>query len=390
MSDFDKLAELFEGPDADLFEPAPKKHVVTKDEHLINSFEQINDFVRKNGRKPDEDAMDMAEAMLGHMLNGLIEDRKKADSLEEYDEFGLLELEKAPGSLEELFAEDSGLFKNTGDIFDIQSLPNNGEKRVVENKWEASIRKECLDFDKKYKNLFMSQQKLLRDGKKTFVKFKTIDQLKPSGFYLHDGQMCYVVEFGEVERKAGGYSQQRILVIFENGTESNMYRRSLAQRLYEDSGFVIVDAENVRAQETNENTVGHIYILKSKSKDAKIQDIANLYKIGMTMDAVEKRIANAQNDPTYLMAPVEIVESYKLTGNYNTQKVEALIHRFFGDAKVVMTISDQNGHDYTPEEWYSVPIGVIREAMDLLNTGDIINYIYDDESQKIIEIDKGE
>ena len=385
MDYYDQLAELFEGPDSDLFKPAPKKHVITKDERLVSSFEQINDFVRKNGRTPNEQADDISEAMLGHMLNTIKVDKKKVEALTEYDEFGLLEAEKAPGSLEELFAEDSDLFKNSGDIFDVGKLPNNGQKRIVENGWVPAERVRCPDFKNTYEKMFKNEQILLAKGQRTFDKFTTVSQLKPDNFYIYEGQMCYVANFGEIERKAGGYSQQRILVIFENGTMSKMYRRSLAQRLYEPSGFVVVDPTSPM-EEDNKDTVGHIYVLKSKSEDTSIQDIKDLYKIGMTEDTVENRIANAEKDPTYLMAPVEIVETYKVTGDYNTQKVEALIHRFFANAKVILTITDRDGKEYTPDEWYSVPIGVIREAIDLLNTGDIINFIYDANSQKIVEV----
>ena len=386
MDYYDQLAELFEGPDSELFKPAPKKHVITKDERLVGSFEQINDFVRKNGQTPNEQANDISEAMLGHMLKTIKVDKKKVEALTEYDEFGLLEAEKAPETLEELFAEDSDLFKNNGNLFDVTKLPNNGYKRVVENGgWTPAEREECLDFDKTYRPLFEKTQNSLAKGEKTFAKFTTVSQLKQGGFYVYDGQMCYLVSFGEIERKAGGYSQQRLLVIFENGTMSKMYRRSLAQRLYEPSGFVVVDPTSPM-EEDNKDTVGHIYVLKSKSEDTSIQDIKDLYKIGMTEDTVENRIANAEKDPTYLMAPVEIVEAYKVTGDYNTQKVEALIHRFFANAKVILTITDRDGKEYTPDEWYSVPIGVIREAIDLLNTGDIINFVYDANSQKIVEV----
>ena len=386
MDYYEQLAELFEGPDSDLFKPAPKKHVITKDERLVNSFEQINEFVRKNGRTPSEQADDISEAMLGHMLNTIKVDKKKTEALNEYDEFGLLETEKAPETLEELFAEDSDLFKNTGNLFDVTKLPNNGYKRVVENGgWTPAEREECPDFNKLYKHLFEETQNSLARGEKTFIKFTTVSQLKQGGFYVHDGQMCYVASFGEIERKAGGYSQQRLLVVFENGTMSNMYRRSLAQRLYEKSGFIVVDKASTEEAESNSGTVGHIYILKSKSEDTSIQDIKDLYKIGMTEGTIENRIANAEKDPTYLMAPVEIVETYKVTGDYNTQKVEALIHRFFADAKVILTITDKDGKEYTPDEWYSVPIGVVREAIDLLNTGDIINFVYDSKRQKIVE-----
>ncbi len=116
MDYYDKLAGLFEGPDSDLFKPVPKKHAITEDECLVSSFEQINEFVRKNNRTPNEQANDISEAMLGHMLNVIKVDKKKVEALAEYDEFGLFESEKAPESLEELFAEDSDLFKVSGDI----------------------------------------------------------------------------------------------------------------------------------------------------------------------------------------------------------------------------------------------------------------------------------
>lgn len=385
MEYFDQLAELFEGPDSDLFKPTPKKHVITKDERLVASFEQINDFVRKNSRTPEETSVDISEAMLGHMLNTIKTDKKKIEALNEYDEFGLLEAEKPPESLEELFAEDSGLFKNSGDIFDITSLPNNGQKRTAQNSWTPAEREICPDFDEKYRKLFENEQALLSKKKRKLEKFVTISQLVPGNFYVYDRQMCYLVSFGETERKAGGYSQQRLLVLFENGTMSTMYRRSLAQRLYEPSGYVVAPIAISNPDDCKE-AVGRIYVLKSKSMNTQIQDIRNLYKIGMTEGLVEDRIANAENDPTYLMAPVEIVETYKLTGNYNTQKVEALVHRFFSDAKVALTVADKNGNEYIPDEWYSVPIEAIREAMDLLDTGEIINYMYDASSQKIIEV----
>lgn len=386
MDYFDQLSELFEGPDSELFKPAPKKHVITKDERLVSSFEQINDFVRKNSRTPNEQSDDIGEAMLGHMLNVIKIDKKKIEALNDYDEFGLLETEKAPESLEELFAEDSDLFKNSDNIFNVDKLPNNGQKRVVENGWTPAERVRCPDFESTYEKLFKNEQNLLLKRQRTFSKFTTISQLKPENFYVYEGQMCYVANFGEVERKAGGYSQQRMLVIFENGTMSKMFRRSLAQRLYEPSGFVVVD--NVQHFEKNKNNaVGYIYVLRSKSDNTVIQDIKDLYKIGMTEDTVEKRIANAENDPTYLMAPVEIIEKYKITGEYNTKKVEYIIHRFFADARVDLSITDKSGREYSPSEWYVVPIEVIREAIDLLNTGDIVNFIYDTHSQKIIEIE---
>lgn len=382
MDYYDKLARLFEGPDSDLFKPAPKKHAITKDERLVSSFEQINEFVRKNNRTPNEQANDISEAMLGHMLNVIKVDKKKVEALAEYDEFGLFESEKPPESLEELFAEDSDLFKVSGDIFDVQKLPRQGV--VDKNTGETASRKLVEDFSM-YRSLFKEKQDGLSSGKYKLMKFTRQEEVVEGGYYISGGQMCYVESIGE-EKLTFGRMKARLRVIFENGTESNIYLRTLSSQLYNDDGYIVVSASEERAIDDKE-IVGHIYVLKSKSEDVRIQEIANLYKIGMTEDTVENRIVNAKKDPTYLMAPVEIVDTYKVTGDYKTQKVEALIHRFFADAKVTLTVIDKDSKEYSPNEWYSVPIGVIREAIDLLNTGDIINFVYDSEKQKIVEIE---
>lgn len=47
-------------------------------------------------------------------------------------------------------------------------------------------------------------------------------------------------------------------------------------------------------------------MLKSLSKDSRLLDIDDLYKIGYSTVEVEDRIKNAEKDPTYLMAPVKI------------------------------------------------------------------------------------
>lgn len=381
MDYYDKLAGLFEGPDSDLFKPAPKKHAITKDERLVSSFEQINEFVRKNNRTPNEQANDISEAMLGHMLNVIKVDKKKVEALAEYDEFGLFESEKPPESLEELFAEDSDLFKVSGDIFDVQKLPRQGV--VDKNTGETASRKLVEDFSM-YRSLFKEKQDGLSSGKYKLMKFTRQEEVIEGGYYISGGQMCYVESIGE-EKLTFGRMKARLRVIFENGTESNIYLRTLSSQLYNDDGYIVVNTSDERAIDDKE-IVGHIYVLKSKSEDMRIQEIANLYKIGMTEDTVENRIVNAKKDPTYLMAPVEIVDTYKVTGDYKTQKVEALIHRFFADAKVALTVIDKDSKEYSPNEWYSVPIGVIREAIDLLNTGDIINFVYDSEKQKIVEI----
>jgi hypothetical protein len=378
--DFEKLAALFESEDADLFKPKEKRKITTTDDRLLEGFEQIILFVNKNNRLPGKDAEDMKEAGLYARLASIRTDKDKVEKLTEYDELGLLEADKIPESLDELYATDGDLFSGS-ELFDTSILPK--QKREVSALWETTKRKPCKDFAKKFKGLFIDQQQLLANGLRKLTPFLTINQLLPNNFYVYDGMMCYVVEFGEIERKLGGYSQQRITVIFENGTESNMYKRSLAQRLYE-GGLVVVDKDFELKNE--DNAAGYVYILKSLSEDPAVSTIKDLYKIGVTTDTVENRIANAKVDPTYLMAPVKIVAIYKLTGEYQPVKVESLIHRFFADAKVGMEIIDASGVSYTPDEWYSIPIRVVEEAIDRIDDKSIVDFYYNSNSQQIEKI----
>jgi hypothetical protein len=48
---------------------------------------------------------------------------------------------------------------------------------------------------------------------------------------------------------------------------------------------------------------------------------------------VESRIANARLDPTFLLAEVEVVATYKLS-DINRSKLENLLHRFFAAAQL--------------------------------------------------------
>ena len=72
-----------------------------------------------------------------------------------------------------------------------------------------------------------------------------------------------------------------------------------------------------------------------------------LHKIGVTGGDVRTRIANAKLDPTFLLADVEIVATYKLS-NINRTKLENLIHRIFDPARLDIEIKDRFGQPGDP------------------------------------------
>lgn len=88
-------------------------------------------------------------------------------------------------------------------------------------------------------------------------------------------------------------------------------------------------------------------------------------------------------EPTYLMAPVEIVETYR-TYNLNTSALEHLLHRVFADARLKINQIGLDGREYNVTEWFEVPLPAIRHAADLIINGDIVHHKYDVASKNLL------
>ncbi len=95
----------------------------------------------------------------------------------------------------------------------------------------------------------------------------------------------------------------------------------------------------------------------------------------MTGNDVQKRIAGAQLQTTFLMARVDLVATYKLY-NINRGKLEALLHRIFAPAQVDIEINDRFGRPIKPREWFMVPLFVIEEAIQKIKDGTISGHVY--------------
>ena len=138
--------------------------------------------------------------------------------------------------------------------------------------------------------------------------------------------------------------------------------------------------------EEGDETSGTIYVLRSKSDNPAVA--ANreiLHKIGVTGGSVERRIAGAKLDPTFLLADVELAASYKLS-NVNRTKLEALIHRVFEPVRLNIEIKDRFGNPVVPREWFLVPLFVIDEAVARIKDGSIVDYRYDPASASLNRI----
>ena len=106
-------------------------------------------------------------------------------------------------------------------------------------------------------------------------------------------------------------------------------------------------------------------------------------KVGYTRGSMDWRLHKAHESPTYLMAEVKVIEVFECF-NLNTQKFEALIHRFFDAARLRIDVFDEEGVRHEPREWFEVPLPQIEKAIQLLLNGDIVNYRYDLNTQQIV------
>jgi hypothetical protein len=175
-------------------------------------------------------------------------------------------------------------------------------------------------------------------------------------------------------------------------TESNILYRTVGKNLSNNGKSVTQNIDKVIGEfdesfggiVEDDKETGHIYVAISLSNKQEISSTENLYKIGFSTTTVEERIRNAENDPTYLMAPVKIVSAWKCF-NMNTQKFEQLIQRFFGKTCLDIDVYDNKGKRHRPREWFIVPLNVIEQVIVLIISGEIVNYRYDEDNQVIID-----
>lgn len=394
---FDKdkmLDEIFGNDPLGLLQVKPSSSPARNaDERLVSSFEEINSFYEANTKEPEQSS-DISERTLYARLKGIRSSEEKIEMLKEYDRFNLLTADKLPKeihSLDDILDDDFlGLLSNDDtSLFDLKHVPTKEEMdKERETTDFVARRKPCKDFDK-FEDKLKEIQKDLANGKRKLIDFKMGD-LRPNNYYIHNGILFYLesVNFSRKEhyRDDGTRVREdgRTRCIFENGTESNMLFRSVSKALYANGKVVTnhIDAfsEDFEKKFSNikdeDEEAGFIYILKSKSTKEEIREIQHLYKIGYSTTSVEDRLKNAEKEPTYLMAPVDIICVYKAY-NMNTQKFEQLLHNFFGKACLNIDVFDDKGKRHTPQEWFIAPIDVIDRAVELIITGEIVGYEYD-------------
>lgn len=347
----------------------------TEFDRLLKSFEEISAFYDEHGREPT-DADD--EFHLQARLESIRGNPEKRSALSDQDRHGLLSApdDPPPASIDEILASDtSGILEDgAADIFVLKNV----QAPATMPEYVAR-RKMAQDFEK-FEPLFQQCQQDLNGGVRRTVAFTGDDGIAAGDFFILRGLLTYVAEKGPPIPK-DGKTDHRLRCIFSNGTESDLLMLSLARQLYDEGRRVSRAGEvflNLQGKET-----GYIYILRSLGTAPEIKSARNLFKIGFSRGPVTERIRNAEKDPTYLMAPVHLVEEFECY-DLNVAKLEHLLHVFFSDAKFHLQVVGADGKIYTPKEWFMVPLEQIEEAVFHLEKGNILEYRYDPQTERIV------
>lgn len=386
--DLDALAgELAE------FAPLEKKEGrPAREERIIAGFEEIQRFAEKYGRAPqhgeDHDIFERLYAVRLDRLRASQECRALLESLDYQDLLGDSQIVAEPSAIynvDELAAELAAVGE-ADDVTVLRHVRTSAEKRVAD---EVADRKRCEDFDL-FKSKFEQVKHDLNTGVRVSRPFGQYSTIEVGQWFIVDGQTAYVAGQGEEFDSPQGKKDARLRVVFSNGTESNLLRLSLVRALYkDDAGRRISDPDMgplfSETLEEDDLQSGTIYVLRSLSDHPYIQKHRDvIHKIGVTGGKVEARIANAEYDSTYLLAKVEVVASYKLSG-INRARMEKLFHKLFAFARLNITINDRFGHPVQPEEWFLVPLFVIDEVVRRITDGSITGYTYDPGSAKLVK-----
>ncbi|MDA9918210.1 GIY-YIG nuclease family protein, partial [Pontimonas sp.] len=240
-----------------------------------------------------------------------------------------------------------------------------------------SSRRTCKDFHL-YEEKFVEVVSDLNSGARELIEFSA-DSLGVGSFAVLSGVLLLVDDASleaDIKTYPSGKRERvdgRTRTIFANGTESTILFRSLVRALQKD-GLLVSEMNNAHrvntpeAMSPDDTDTGFVYIVKSSREDLKQRE--DLFKIGFTAGPLEQRLKNAESEPAYLYASVELVATYRCI-NLSSRHLESLLHKVFAECKIEIVATDGNGKSHKPQEWFEVPFSQIDKAVERTISGDI-------------------
>jgi hypothetical protein len=376
--------------------PDPVSQRSAREERIIAGFEEIERFVEERGRLPQHgEDRDIFERLYAVRLDRLRESEECRTVLEPLDSRGLLD---ACGDVE--FVTDArtdeellaSLGIETDSESDITQLTHVRSRQEIKAAEEIAQRVPCQDFDE-FKPLFNEVQRQLAAGERQTRKYQDNAAVNQGDLFILDGQKVLVANMDELFISDYGVPNCRLRVVYDNGTESDLLLRSLQRALNKDKASRRITKPETdfgplfsHLEAEDDLPTGYIYVLRSQSDDPFIAENRSvIHKIGVTRGEVKKRIVNAKKDPTYLLADVEIVTTFKLA-NINRKKLETVLHKFFEQARLEVQLQDRFGIPVNPREWFLVPLEAIEEVIEKIKEGTIDQFRYDPESASLTRL----
>jgi hypothetical protein len=365
-----------------------------REQRIIAGFEEIERFYTEHGRLPKPNAQrDIFERLYAIRLQRIQHSAECREVLKDLDTHGLLDAddynsvlcEESPMSDDELLTSLGVDSATKDDVTDLVHVRSRAEIKAAE---EIAQRNPCRDFEN-FKPLFARLQEDLTTGQRHTSKYQDHAEVKKGDLFILDGQKVLVAEVGESFVSDYGRQDKRLRVVYDNGTESDLLVRSLQRALNKDKASRRISDPDLGplfsgASEEDDLPSGYIYVLRSQSDNPFVaENRAVIHKIGVTGGDVKSRLGNARKDPTYLLADVEVVATYKLA-NIHRKRLEALLHKFFSPARLDVQFKDRFGSQVEPREWFLVPLEAIEEAVKRVTDGTLGDYLYDPKAAKTV------
>lgn len=362
---------------------------------------EVKAFFERHSRLPDAEATDHDEMRLGAIWNTV--KLAPTEQMHAVDELGLLNEEagptprswkndplegEIPDSLDDIFADDD-LDVDTS-LVSLKYTTPSADRHVPDHRADFVP---CQDFEQ-FRDRFETVQRGLEAGDRRASPVRKWSVIEPieGDFFIRNGLLAMIAEKSEMTAR-GGARDYRLRVIFSNGTESDPLMSSFRKSLNDDKTARMVQKVGLGPLDPEWESdqlelSGTIYVARSRSENPKIKNQRMiLHKIGVTSQDVSRRVADARNDPTFLLAPVEIVATYSLQ-HLSRRKVENLLHRFFAATRPAqLFVTDRFGKKVFPKEWFYVLPDHVGQAAKLIEQGTLHQYRYDTASQKIVRKD---
>lgn len=393
---------------------------------LTQQFNDINNFLDKHGRLPSSSASDINEKILARLLTTIQANNSSSQELLGLDKHGLLATQNTTStlpeqpilsdinvsneeddtakkqahiketepvieavseppvinSLDDIFnSDDLGIFDNIhSEILVSDSQLNSRNTYDQYDDEEIASRFECKDFYK-FEATFERISQAIQTGAFTKTNFSSVKDINIGSVFVLNGILCYVADIYQAENRKNERNQQRLRLIFANSTESNMLIRSLAtaQYKYENSYQLLItdpdwmDDELAKNFGDDRQLTGVIYVAKLTETPNTLAHYKHLHKVGFSTLTGEARTKHSVRDTAFLQQPVDIIAEWQVY-DANARSVERVLHAFFYDQRVKVSLKAANDNLYKATEWFNVPLAEIEKAINLVIAGDIKDY----------------